>query len=114
MDNLETILFQIISYVGSARSSYIEAIGKAREGAFDEVEQLMTQGREQFAEGHHAHLELIRQSAEGTLQAGEFQMLMMHAEDQLMSAETFGILADEFMELYKLLKKKDIIGATDK
>lgn len=28
-------------------------------------------------------------------------MILMHAEDQLMSAEAFRILADEFIELYK-------------
>ena len=28
-------------------------------------------------------------------------MILMHAEDQLMSAEAFRILADEFIALYK-------------
>ncbi|MBR2066953.1 MAG: PTS lactose/cellobiose transporter subunit IIA, partial [Solobacterium sp.] len=30
-------------------------------------------------------------------------LLLAHAEDQLMSAETFGILAERFVKLYKKL-----------
>ena len=33
-------------------------------------------------------------------------MLLMHAEDQLMSAESFRILAEEFIELYKRMDEK--------
>ncbi len=110
MEDFETILFQIISYVGSARSSYIEAMEQARFGDFDKADNLVKYGREQFNEGHHAHMELIQKSAAGELQAENCQMLLMHAEDQLMSAEAFGILAEEFMELYKILKEKSIIG----
>ena len=29
----------------------------------------------------------------------------MHAEDQLMSAETFRIMAEEFIEVYKKMEK---------
>ena len=32
-------------------------------------------------------------------------LLLTHAEDQLMSAEAFGILSREFVDLYKEIKK---------
>lgn len=107
MDNLETVAFQIISNVGSARSCYISAIGAAREGKREEALELMREGKEQFVEGHHIHLDLLSKSAEGELDLGAWGMLMMHAEDQLMSAEAFGILAEEFIELYALMHKKE-------
>lgn len=110
MENLETMLFQIITYVGSARSSYIEAIEQARYGDFDKSMELVEYGKDQFKEGHHTHMELIQKSASGELDIENCQMLLMHAEDQLMSAEAFGILAEEFIELYKILKEKSIIG----
>lgn len=110
MEDLDTILLQIISYVGSARSNYIEAIEQARQGDSDKASELIKIGRYQFNEGHHAHMELIQKSATGELQAENCQMLLMHTEDQLMSAEAFGILAEEFIELYKILKEKSIIG----
>ena len=37
--------------------------------------------------------------AGGELQEGG--LILMHAEDQLMSAETFRVMAEEFIEVYK-------------
>ena len=36
----------------------------------------------------------------------EMDLLLTHAEDQLMSAEAFGILAERFVTLYKKLAEK--------
>ena len=41
MEGLELTAFEIISAVGTARSDYIESIQKAKEGKFDEAEQLI-------------------------------------------------------------------------
>ena len=45
MEGMELICFNIISAVGSARSDYIEAIHKAKEGKYDEAETLIESGR---------------------------------------------------------------------
>ena len=50
----------------------------------------------------HAHL--LAMDANGEISNG--YMLLMHAEDQLMSAEAFRILADEFITLYKRIDEK--------
>ena len=89
--------------VGSARSNYIEAIQKAKEGDFTGAEALIKEGAEFFQEGHHAHADLIQKEAGG--EKTEISLLLMHAEDQLMSAEAFGILATEFVDLYRALQK---------
>ena len=104
MEGLELISFQIISAVGTARSMYIEAIQKAKEGDFEGAKELIAQGEEVFTQGHHAHAELIQKEANG--EKTEFALLLMHAEDQLMSAEAFGILATEFVDVYKKLAEK--------
>lgn len=101
MEGLELISFQIISAVGTARSLYIEAIQKAREKKFDEARQCVLEGQEIFLEGHHAHAGLVQQEASGEPVA--YQLLLVHAEDQLMSAETFSILAEEFIAVYERL-----------
>lgn len=102
MEGLELISFQIISAVGTARSMYIEAIQAAKSGQFEEAEKLMEEGQQVFLEGHHAHAGLIQKEAAG--EKCEFALLLMHAEDQLMSAEAFGILAQEFIDVYKTMK----------
>ncbi|MBR4422299.1 MAG: PTS lactose/cellobiose transporter subunit IIA, partial [Erysipelotrichaceae bacterium] len=43
--------------------------------------------------------ELLTRFANGELPA--MDLLMTHAEDQLMSAEAFGILAERFITLYR-------------
>ena len=102
MEGLELISFQIISAVGTARSSYIEAIHGAKAVRFEEAEALIKQGQEIFIEGHHAHASLIQQEANG--EPIPFTLLLMHAEDQLMSAEAFGILAEEFVAVYQKME----------
>ena len=42
VEGLEMICFQIISNVGAARSSYIEAIQKAKTGDFDGAAQCLS------------------------------------------------------------------------
>lgn len=37
MEGLEQVAFEIISTVGTARSCYIEAIQKAKDGKWDEI-----------------------------------------------------------------------------
>lgn len=102
MEGIELISFQIISSVGAARSMYIEAIHLAKEGKFEEAQEMIRQGQETFIQGHHAHAELVQKEAAG--EKSEYSLLLMHAEDQLMSAEAFGILAEEFVDVYKMMK----------
>lgn len=101
MGELETIAFQIIAAVGNARSLYIEAIHEAAAGHLDEAERLMREGRASFHEGHAAHASLITAEAAG--EGKPMSLILTHAEDQLMSAEAFGILAEEFITLYTSL-----------
>lgn len=82
--------FQLITYVGTARSCYINAIQKAKEGKYDEAEILMKQGRDAFVQGHDGHADLLAKEANGELK--ESGLLLIHAEDQLMSAEGFRLL----------------------
>ena len=103
MEGLELISFEIISTVGMARSNYIEAIQEAKKGDFEKAKELIEEGNDYFNEGHHAHTKLIQQEA-----AGEpvlVNILLTHAQDQLMSAEGFRIIANEFIDVYKELKK---------
>ena len=99
MEGLELIAFNIISNVGMARSLYIEAIDAAIEGNFEEAENLIKEAEKTYLEGHKSHLELLTKSMNG--EKLETTLLLIHAEDQLMSAESFGILAQKFIDLCK-------------
>lgn len=101
-EELELKAFQIITFVGSARSSYIEAIQAAKEGRFEDAEKMMQAGQADFMEGHHAHADLLTMEASG--EAVNISLLLLHAEDQLMSAEGFKMIAEEFIDVYKTLR----------
>ncbi len=111
--DIESILCEIITEVGSARSLYIEATQTAREKDLDKANELIRQGQSAFNRGHRIHADLLRQvCAKGhtpVFQSDERMMLLTHAEDQLMSAEAFGILAEEFLALYQVMKEKGVL-----
>lgn len=100
---MEEICFEIISNVGMARSSYIEAIHLAKEGKYDKAQQMIEKGKKYFIEGHKSHAKLITEEAAGERRS-EIGLLLIHAEDQLMSAESFSILAEEFISVYKKME----------
>ena len=102
-EELAVRCFELISTAGDARSSFIEAIQSAKEGDFEGANRLMEQGHMAFSKGHEVHLDMLTAEANGK---SESCLLLMHAEDQMMSAESFGILAEQFIDLYQTLHEK--------
>ena len=103
MDELELVAFEIISNVGMAKSLAMEAIREARNGNYDEAEKNIEEAKGFLFEGHHAHSGLIHKEANG--EKLEFSLIIMHAEDQLISAETIKDIAIELIEMSKTFKK---------
>lgn len=99
MEGLELVCFEMISHHGCARSHFVEAVRVARQGDFAKAQAEMAQGEEEFHKGHQAHAKLIQQEANG--EAVQVSLLLLHAADLMMSAETLKIIAQEFIELYK-------------
>lgn len=99
MEGLELVCFQIISEVGMAKSSYIEAVREAKKGNFEKAKDCIKEGDASFTKGHNAHAGLIQQETGG--EQVSLNLLLLHAEDQLMSVETCKILANELIETYE-------------
>lgn len=104
-EQFDMLCFQVITFVGTARTHFINAIQSAKAGKFEEAQNLLKEGDSAFSQGHNGHADLLTMDANGELSGG--LMLLMHAEDQLMSAENFRILAQEFIELYQKLEEKN-------
>jgi len=103
MEGIELLSFQMISFNGAARSSFVEAIAAAKEGDFDRAEELMKEGEEQFVEGHRVHAKLIQQEAQNE-GSTDINLLLIHAEDQMMSAEVLKIIAAELIDIHKKIQ----------
>lgn len=98
MKEFDLKLFNIISNVGTARSNYIEALQAVKSGNPEEAKQLMVEGSQAYSLGHQVHMELIQKEASGDPVVPT--LLLIHAEDLMMSAEVFKIMAEEFIELH--------------
>lgn len=102
-EELETKCFQLIAQAGDAKSSFIEAITQASEGHLQEAEERMKSGHKAFVEGHKIHAEMLQHEASGKDKLEG--LLVIHAEDQMMSAETFEVMAEQFLNLYRRLQE---------
>ena len=102
--DMEMVCFQIISAVGSARSTYIDAIKTAKKGDIQKAKEMIEEGDTIYNSGHDVHQNLIASEVEGVPVA--VSLFLVHAEDQLMSAESFRTIAVEFIDLYEQLAHK--------
>ena len=100
MSEFETIICELISLSGTAKSQYILAIEAAKKG--EDYSELIKQGDETFMKAHEKHFELLTKSANQNI---ETNLLIVHAEDQFCFAETCRVFAKEFIEIYKKLNK---------
>lgn len=107
MGSSELEILEIISSVGQARNLYVEAIQEAKSKNYGKCNELMRKGNELYAKGHHIHQRLVQEEAGGN--RVELTLLLTHAQDQLMSAEGFKILCDEFMDLYRRIDELEDI-----
>ncbi len=96
---LEQYSMMMVTYSGMAKSSALEAIDLAEEGKdylpkFEEAEEnLKLAGQE--------HFELLSKSATEEI---KIDILLMHAEDQMLNAETTLALAKKMVKIYERLK----------
>lgn len=103
MKKTDEISFEMIAKNGAARSIFIEALRWADKGEFHEAEILMKEGEAMLVEAHEIHGELITSVARG--EEVIMDLLLVHAEDQMMAAEMFKLLSREFISIHKRLHK---------
>ncbi len=100
---MENISFQMVSSVNEARTLYLQAVQAARGGAFEQAAVLIEKGDAAYSVGHAAHTQLLQMEAAG--ETDTVNLLILHAEDQLMSAENYKVLAIECVHLYRAIEK---------
>lgn len=99
LEEMQGVAFQIIAAVGEAKSSYVEAMALARKGEFESAKALIVQGDKMYSEASHYHLGLVQREAQG--EQLPFSLILMHAEDQLLTTEVVKLMAIEIIELRK-------------
>ena len=97
---LEMISFGIIASAGQARSLAFEALKAARSNDFDTAETLLSQSREAALEAHHQQTKLLSKEASGD--HTPVDVMLVHAQDHLMTAMLAQELIGELVNLYKV------------
>lgn len=103
MDEMEQVVINLIVNSGSARSSAIEAIQYAKAGDMAKANESIQQAKESVNEAHHAQTEMIQGEIRG--EKTPLNLLMVHAQDHLMTSLLCIDLAVEFVELYEKINK---------
>ena len=97
--DLETIAMTLVGNAGEGRSLAFEALNEAKKGNFEKAEQLLKVSQERTLAAHEIQTQLICNEADGN--KTEMSLLMVHAQDHLMTSMLARELITELIEIYK-------------
>nr|WP_293994934.1 PTS lactose/cellobiose transporter subunit IIA [uncultured Fusobacterium sp.] len=97
--DLETIAMTLVGNAGEGRSLAFEALNEAKKGNFEKAEQLLKESQERTLAAHEIQTQLICNEADGN--KTEMSLLMVHAQDHLMTSMLARELITELIEIYK-------------
>jgi len=102
--NLEAEIFELISHGGNARAIAYDALKAAEEFNFEEAERLIKEAEEELNLAHNTQTKLITAEINGdNLQ---ISLLMIHAQDHLMTAISEQKLIEHMIAIIKKLKQQ--------
>ena len=93
------VSFGIIAHAGDARSYAFGALEAAKAGNFEEAEALLKQSNDAAVEAHHMQTELLVNEANGN--KTPVDVLLVHAQDHLMTSMLAVELIKELITIYK-------------
>ena len=99
MLDLEEAVMGIIVNAGQSRSLCFEALRQAREGQFDQATDLLAEATEAGKAAHAVQTKLI-EADEGEGKT-KMTLVMVHAQDHLMTSILCRELATELVEVYR-------------
>lgn len=110
---MEEVIMSIILNAGDARSKSLLALRAAKDGEFDKAEEYLKSAGESMVLAHKVQTDLIQQEVRGEKQ--EISLLMVHAQDHLMTAMAIKDMVVELVDyarsLNSMVNKKE--GVTE-
>ena len=103
-ENMEMMIMNLIVGAGSARSYAFESIGLAKEGKFEEARAALENAANDLSGVHATQTDLIQKEARG--EHMEMGLIMVHAQDHIMTSMLARELAAEIVELYERLAEQ--------
>ncbi len=97
--DIETIAMELVGNAGEARSLAFEALAQAKNKNFEKAKELLEESKQASLKAHHIQTDLICQEADGN--KVEIGLLMVHAQDHLMTSILARELITEIISLYE-------------
>jgi PTS system cellobiose-specific IIA component len=101
---MEEIIMNLIVHSGEVRSYSMEAIQFAKKGDMAIAKELIEKAEKELSQAHNVQTSLIQKEASG--EKIEISLLMVHAQDHLMTSMTLKSLAIEIIDIHEELHKK--------
>lgn len=103
IDDMETIIFKVISASGTAKGLAYEALDKGECGEFQKANVLLCEANKYIDEAHKIQRDLIIDEVNGN--AVEISTLLIHAQDHFMIALEVINLVERMLKLYEIIYK---------
>ena len=101
-EELTMAAFEIILNSGNARAVVHEAFAAMREDNYVLAAAKLQEANDEILKAHQAQTHLLQEYAGGT--EVKIEIIMVHAQDHLMTTMTLREVALEMLELYKKIK----------
>lgn len=102
---LEEVVLNIIIHSGNAKSLCFDALGEAKKRNIERSKELIKEAKNEFLNAHRIQTEMLQGEANGD--KTEVSLLMVHAQDHLMSSSLAMDLIEEMIEMYETMLPKD-------
>ncbi len=102
IEEIQRLSFKIILHAGNARSSAMEAITLAKKYQFTAAYEKISDAEEEFIKAHREQTGLIEMEVNGV--KSDVSLMLIHAQDHLMTAMTVKDLAIEMIDMYNKMK----------
>lgn len=100
-EEISMIAFSIVAYAGDAKAAVLKALSTARDGKFDEARELLDEANESIVLSHREQTKLLSEEAGGV--DLNFSMIMIHAQDSLMTTMMLKEESEYFIDVYERL-----------
>lgn len=98
-EDVQVVAFEIILNSGNARTIVHEGFAAMREGNYELAAEKLEEANKELLLAHQAQTKLLHEYAGGT--EIKIEIIMVHAQDHLMTTMTLREVALEMLELYK-------------
>lgn len=106
LEDMEQTVMELIINSGEARSYAMEGLAAARAGNFEKAEECIKSAREAEIRAHSVQTQLIGlDMGEGKVPVN---LILVHAQDHIMTSMLAKEMAQEMINLYKVLDKNGI------